>query len=338
MHHPSLTPRIYRSLEMFLSCRCTTYRGSSFHPSSFWIEWQTINNHGQIMFSPARLVLSLIKLRWSRELWSQTRTRATCYTSQQNSYQCDEYLHCTAPNMMSVKSRGSSSDSDVDRSCIQSSTEPGMRITIVRFPCSSWRTHQSNDTPWLTEEIYLDFALCNLWRAYSHPNCRPNRSEVPSSTCWSSHGHATHPMSTNESTHTSLSHSTNVVELDSEVFDSEVLRLPTTSLRLGYHKFGSSWLGSAGCQSPDRIRLCPSWLSFYGFSVIPVHPYRSSASQILKSTREIRLVRALLLWGAILDETPLWGSNEEKRVENTSAGSRSSMWKISRWIHALTKS
>jgi len=219
------------------------------------------------MFSPARLVLSLIKLRWSRELWSQTRTRATCYTSQQNSYQCDEYLHCTAPNMMSVKSRGSSSDSDVDRSCIQSSTEPGMRITIVRFPCPSWRTHQSIDTPWLTEEIYLDFALCNLWRAYSHPNCRPNRSEVPSSTCWSSHGHATHPMSTNESTHTSLSHSTNVVELDSEVFDSEVLRLPTTSLRLGYHKFGSSWLGSAGCQSPDRIRLCPSWLSFYEFSV-----------------------------------------------------------------------
>jgi len=50
-------------------------------------------------------------------------------------------------------------------------------------------------------------------------------------------------------------------------FDSEVLWLPITSPRLGYHKFGSSWLGSAGCQSPDRIRLCPSWLSFYGFSV-----------------------------------------------------------------------
>jgi len=123
-------------------------------PSGFWIEWQTINNHGQIIFSPARLVLLLIKLRWSRELWSQTRTRATCYTSQQNSYQCDEYLHCTAPNMMSVKSRGPSSDSDVDRSCIQSSTEPGMRIAIVRSPISKLTSSSVEWYPgWLKKSI-----------------------------------------------------------------------------------------------------------------------------------------------------------------------------------------
>jgi len=50
----------------------------------------------------------------------------------------------------------------------------------------------------------------------------------PKSRLWSSHGHATHPVSASESTRTSLSRSTNVVELD-----SEVLRLPTTSLRFG---------------------------------------------------------------------------------------------------------
>lgn len=109
---------------------------------------------GKIIFSPARLVLVLIKLRWSRGLWSQTRTRATCYASQQNSHQCDEYLHCTAPNMMSVRSRGPSSDSDVDRSCIQSSTEPGMRIAIVRSPISKLTSSSVEWYPgWLKKSI-----------------------------------------------------------------------------------------------------------------------------------------------------------------------------------------
>ena len=91
--------------------------------------------------------------------------------------------------------------------------------------------------------LYLDFALCSLWKSLQPSELCAEQLRSPISdvlviswTC-NSFCQLASPRTFNSLSHILLK--TKVIELD-----SEVLRLPTTNLGLGHHKFGSSWLGS----------------------------------------------------------------------------------------------